>query len=105
MIKKDSLLVVSTLNANSFSSKLLQLWLESSIGLCIPTDRLLFTDKSLTCALKKAGFGLFKCWYFGLDCFDFFLHLSIKNTEFKDSEAGRILLESLTYEENYYLSY
>jgi len=94
MIKKDGLLVVSTPNANSFSAKLLQLWPESTIRLCTPVDRSLFTEKSLTYALREAGFEPFKCWYFGLDYFDFYLHLSIKNTGFKNSEAGKILLES-----------
>jgi len=51
-------------------------------------------EKSLTYALNGAGFEPFKCLFFGLDYFDLFLHLSIRNTGFKNSEAGRVLLKN-----------
>jgi SAM-dependent methyltransferase len=96
VIKDDGLLIVSTPNANSFTSKLTQQWPESEIRSIISVNRSLFTEKSLTYALKQAGFGTFKCWYFGLDFFALFLHLCIKNKGFESSSAGDFMLRKFS---------
>ena len=96
IINDDGLLIVSTVNANSFSAKLIQQWPESEIRSLIPKARSLFTEESLTYALKQAGFSAFKCWFHGLDFFNLFLHLSIRDQGFKSSNAGDIMLKKFS---------
>jgi SAM-dependent methyltransferase len=91
--REGGLLAVSVPHWTSLSAAVQKAYPDATIRFAYPNAFHLFTERSLTEAVRRHGFEPLGVWFYGMDMYELINNLALDSVRFRHSEARTILVE------------